>query len=54
MAGAHGLLVLNVSNPALPTLVGALPTDRPVNDILVSGGLAFLATGFPSRAASWR
>lgn len=44
-AAAQGLLILNISNPAAPTLVGSFDTPDYANSIEVSGSYAYVADG---------
>lgn len=44
-AGAAGFRVVDVSNPAAPTIVGVLDTPGNGNDVKVSGPCAYLADG---------
>jgi type II secretory pathway pseudopilin PulG len=41
---ATGMAIVNLSNPAAPTLTGTFATSAAVNDIYVSGTTAYLAT----------
>jgi hypothetical protein len=41
---ATGMAIINLSNPAAPTLTGTFATSAAVNDIYVSGTTAYLAT----------
>lgn len=48
-AGGPEFYVLNVSNPAAPTFLGAFETNADVNDVWVNDGYAYLATGIDSQ-----
>ncbi len=41
---ATGMAIIDISNPALPTLTGTLTTTAAINGIYVSGNYAYLAT----------
>jgi Tfp pilus assembly protein FimT len=41
---ASGLAVVDISNPAAPSLVGTFPTNAAVNSVYISGSDAYLAT----------
>jgi len=44
--GDSGLQVIDVSNPAAPTIIGSLDTPGRAQDIALSGNTAFIADGF--------
>ena len=43
--GVHGLLVVDLEDPAAPRVAGSFRPDEPVRDVAVSGDLALAATG---------
>jgi hypothetical protein len=44
-AGANGLTVVNVNNPAAPVIVGSLDTPGNANDVRIIGNRAYVADG---------